>query len=64
MRGLTEFRLNLLRKGITQKEIANATKLPTSTVSLIASGKLNPTIQQKRALSEALGLPMKKLFVN
>ncbi len=50
-----------LRKSISQEKLAELTNISRNSVSLIETGKLNPTITKMIDISEALGVDIKVL---
>lgn len=52
----------LIQSGITQKDLARKTGIPQSYISLIATGRLLPTANQKERIASALECPAEELF--
>lgn len=50
-------------KGWTQEQLAQAAGCRRSFISMIESGKANPTQRQLEAIARALGVPLAHLFL-
>ena len=51
-----------LRLGISQEELAERTNISRNSVSLIETGKINPTVLKVIDISKALGIDIKLLI--
>lgn len=57
-------RLKLLRErsGLSQRGLAKATGVPNSTISLIESGKMNPSVGALRRILDGLAISLSEFF--
>ena len=62
MNRLSRLRIEILKEGITQRELADRSGLAESTISLICNNRYLADPIQRGRISEALGLPESKLF--
>ena len=62
MNRLSKLRIEILKKGITQKQVADQSGLPESTISLICNNRLIPLPCQRARISKALKVSESKLF--
>ena len=53
-----------LRKGLSQEELAEVCEISRNSVSLIETGKLNPTILKVLDISKALGTTIEALLLD
>lgn len=58
------FKEVMKEKGISSKEIINATGLTQATVSYIINGKTNPSLETVSRIAEVLGVPVWRLFAS
>ena len=59
---LTKLKLEVLKMGLTQRQLGILARMDESQVSLIASGRLVPSAIQKEKISKAMGKPESALF--
>ena len=64
MKRLTRLKLEVLRKGWTQRKLARVADIHEATVSLICNGRLNPDPVQRARIAEAIELPEQEIFEN
>jgi transcriptional regulator with XRE-family HTH domain len=64
MRRLTSFKLTILKKGLTQKEVAQRSGIDAAIISLISTGKYLPDKMQRRKIAKAVQMPEQALFGN
>ena len=62
MRRLTQLKLTILEKGLTQKEVSEKSGIDPSIISLIATGKYNPDSEQRLKIARAMQTHEKELF--
>jgi transcriptional regulator with XRE-family HTH domain len=62
MKRLTKFKLKLLEKGLTQREVAWRAGITEGLMSLIVNGRFNPDEQQMEKIAKAIELPKNELF--
>ncbi len=59
---LLPIRLTILESGRTQRDLSLDARIPETRVSAIVRGRVEPTVDEKRALSRVLGRPVDQLF--
>jgi len=58
----TPLKIELIKRDLTQREIARKVGIQESIMSLITRGRYLPTNNQKKAISEAVGVAVAVLF--
>ncbi len=59
---VTNLKIERIRSGMRQWELAGKVGIDTSKLSLIESGRLVPSEELKKAISKALNKPVKIVF--
>jgi transcriptional regulator with XRE-family HTH domain len=59
---ITKLKIERLRRGIRQWDLANRSGIDNTKLSLIETGQLMPSKEIKRAISKVLRIPVRVLF--
>ena len=59
---ITIMKIERIKRGQSQQDIARATKIPRSIYSMIETGRLMPTDTQSKKLEEIYQKPVEKLL--
>ena len=62
MRRVTKLKLEILGRGLTQRQVARRAEIDEATMSMITTGKLLPTSLQKKKIADALDRTVNDLF--
>lgn len=62
MSGITRLAVVLKQRGISQRRLAQATRLSISRVNRLCCGRMQPREKEKLAISQAVGLEVTELF--
>ncbi len=60
----TKLKLALLKKGMTQREVAHRSGLNETIISMVANGRYLPDEHQKTVIAEVVGEKQDELFEN